>query len=87
MIKLIVAIRDLKAKSFTNPVATENINTALRDFSTIVKDGRTLIGQHPEDFELYQLGEFDVLTGEIFPTSPLLKLGSALDFFPKTEKE
>ena len=65
MIKLLVSVKDLKAGSWSVPAAADNIACACRMFGDLVKDGRTLVGQHPEDFEIYIVGSFDLSTGSV----------------------
>ena len=65
MQKLLVSVKDLKAGTWSVPAAADNIACACRMFGDLVKDGRTLVGQHPEDFELYIVGDFDLSTGEL----------------------
>lgn len=61
----IVSIRDVKADVFGNPVFTQSIGGAIRSFGDeIVKDDGNPLAMHPNDFELYHLGEFDPTNGE-----------------------
>lgn len=63
MKKLMISVFDKKAESWSFPVQADNKLTAIRMFADLVSDNRTLVGQHPEDFDLYELGEFDVTSG------------------------
>ena len=63
MNKLLISIKDSKAETWSVPAGTDNKATALRDFGTLVADGRTIVGQHPSDFDLYVVGSFDLSTG------------------------
>lgn len=58
---VIVAIRDSAVGAFGRPVFTASTGVAIRSFSDEVnsnRDGNDL-NRHPQDFELYHLGEFD----------------------------
>lgn len=57
------AIYDRKAETFDNPFPAANAQVASRMFSDLVNRQDNMIGQHPEDFELHQVGYFDPATG------------------------
>lgn len=65
MKKLLISIKDLKADSWSFPAQADNRATALRSFADLVNDKRTLVGQHPEDFDLYMVGVFNIESGTI----------------------
>lgn len=60
------SIRDVKAETFDTPFPAAKDVVAVRMFSDLVNRKDNLIGQHPEDFELYRLGFFDPATGCLF---------------------
>lgn len=78
MKKLFISIVDLKAKSWSFPVQADNKATALRMFSDLVSDSRTLVGQHPEDFDLFIVGEFDFSNGAVLSGSE--RIGNGKEF-------
>lgn len=84
MKKLMVSIFDNKAESWSFPVQADNKATAIRMFADLVKDDRTLVGQHPSDFDLYVVGEFDVTNGCISTHFDRLSNGS--DFKPASQE-
>lgn len=57
----IVAIRDIKADVFAQPFFTASIGGAIRGFGDEVNRAATdnMLYKHPDDFELYHLGEYD----------------------------
>lgn len=61
------AIRDNLANSFLTPVLFDNENVALRWFTDVVnsKDQNEVIYNNPGDFELWKLGVFDNISGNI----------------------
>ena len=65
MKKLLISVKDSKAESWSVPASADTKAAAIRDFGSLVSDGRTIIGQHPEDFDLYVVGSFDLLAGTI----------------------
>lgn len=82
MQKLMVSVFDVKAVSWSFPAQADNNASALRMFGDLVQDGRTLVGQHPEDFSLWIVGSFDVSTGEVKSTEKM-SLANGIDFVKK----
>lgn len=65
----IIAIRDRVSDLFGQPNCVNNLGGAIRQFGDEVKrvhsDERpNQLNQHPEDFDLYLLGEYDDEKGE-----------------------
>lgn len=62
----VVAIRDRAIDSFGVPVFVATTGAAIRSFSDEVnrKDENNNLCKHPEDFDLFLLGEYDDQTGE-----------------------
>lgn len=71
---------DIMADSFTPPLCYTNDEEFVR-FSVdhVLRDGKTLISTHPEDFRLFSVGEFDMSTGIISGPS-LTLVGDLLPF-------
>lgn len=59
MIQCIYFIKDAKSGAFAPPFFQPRDEAAMRAFSDAVLDGESLLRRHPEDFALYNLGEFD----------------------------
>lgn len=76
---IIVSVHDLKAESFSSPVVSQNVATAIRDFATAVNQSGSLLNSHPDDFVLERLGEFDTRSGGISVDHAVLS--SARDVF------
>lgn len=55
----IVAIRDRAADAFGVPNFVVAVGAAIRTFGDECNNKESPLGQHPEDFDLYSLGEFD----------------------------
>lgn len=60
---LIYSIRDEKGKLYNNPFFKHNERDARFDFRRLVNDKKSLPGQYPDDFDLYELGIYDDQTG------------------------
>lgn len=63
----IFSIRDTKAEFYYTPFAQKTLGEAERSFSDLAANDKTSIGQHPEDFDLYYLGDFDDQSGKFEP--------------------
>jgi len=71
MNKLVFALRDSKADTFGNPMFVSNMGVLLRDIqSVITRESSSMLAQHPGDFSLFKLGEFDDVKG-VFTLLPL----------------
>lgn len=64
--KNIYAIKDNKM-GFESIFIAPNNAAAIRMFGDTCRNDDTLFAQHPEDFELYKIGELNGDTGEIIP--------------------
>ncbi len=71
MIFHIFAVHDSKAKAFLPPFLLPEVGMALRTFGDCVNDKRTPDGkrhqfaEHPEDYTLFKIGEFDNIAGMV----------------------
>lgn len=61
----IYSVRDRATVQYGNPMFLINRGHAIRSFADEVNkgEGDSMIRRHPEDFDLYELGEFDTGTG------------------------
>lgn len=58
---------------FETAYCMPNNASAIRQFGDIVKKEGTRYNVHPEDYDLYYLGDFDDNTGEIKPEVTFLE--------------
>lgn len=75
-LSVLVAVRDLKADYYGNPVVCRSTSEAIRQFGDLCSDEKCLPGQHPEDFQLVLVGHFDPDSGVITPVISILANGS-----------
>lgn len=62
------AIRDIKSNTFTAPFIAGTVDEARRIFGDMCYfGGDNLIARHPEDYQLYHLGYFDISSGIVSP--------------------
>lgn len=64
MIK-VFAVFDLKAGAYMMPFTMPATGQALRAFSDSVNDPKTGFYRHPGDYELFLIGEFDEISGQL----------------------
>jgi len=69
---LVLAIRDRAADVFGQPIFVPSLGGAIRSFGDEVnrKDSQNNLANHPEDFDLYQIGVYDDNTGHIEASAP-----------------
>ena len=78
------SLLDVAVGSFNAPFYAPNDRVAMRVCSDAAEDPETLIGKHPEDFDLYLLGTFDDLIGEF--TNDLKLVGRLAPYKSNSEE-
>lgn len=58
------AIYDVKTKAYMHPFMALTHGEAIRSLDDAVNSGKGMIANHPEDFKLFELAEFDDITGD-----------------------
>ena len=72
--KKIFVIKDEKSGAYYDPFTMGNTVDAQRTFMQAMKTEKSMISQYPEDFNLYNIGEYDELKGMITATAPVMIL-------------
>ena len=83
----VFAIYDAKAESYLPPFHMTATGLALRAFQDMACDKSHQIGQHPEDYTLFELGEFDQFKGQYKIPPNKKPLGNALEYVRMRENE
>lgn len=84
MKKIITAVKDKKQKAFNFGIVAEDSNVqAIRNFEQACLDKRSILSMYPEDFALYQLGDFETTTGKIKMLKEPMVLAHAHEFAKK----
>lgn len=65
MIHKAFSVKDLKAGAFAPPFFMPRVEPAIRAFSDAVMHRDELMHRHPDDFVLYEVGEFDDNLGSV----------------------
>lgn len=69
----LIAVRDLAAQAFMQPSFVHATGVAVREFGDVVNNPEQPISRHPDDYEMYFLGEFDDSDGSFTcPNKPAL---------------
>jgi len=58
----VFSVFDSKASAYLQPFFMVTKGTAIRAFSDLVNDEKHQFGKHPEDFTLFELGEWEDMT-------------------------
>ena len=74
MIYGVYAIYDSAAHVFTAPAIDISDASAVRGFQQAIANSCSVMNFKPDDFSLYQVGTFDVETGELEPLTPPSRL-------------
>ena len=83
MIHKVFTVYDTATGSYMRPFFDVARGAALRGFADIVSDTNSAIGKHPQDFTLFEIGEFDYGTGKFTTYDAPVSLGCAIEFLPQ----
>lgn len=67
--KKVFVVHDSKAEAYGMPMFMDSTGVAMRSFTDEVNrtDGQSMVAQHPEDFTLFEIGQYDEQKGEWYP--------------------
>ena len=83
MVLIVCSVLDVKAAAYATPFFVPNESMAIRSFGDAVCDSNSFLAKHPEDYQLYKVGEFDDNAGALVPCSKPEFLSKAVDFVKK----
>lgn len=78
----IYAIKDKKAEAYLQPFTTTKDGLAIRMIQASMEQENNL-SKYPEDFSLYQIGEFNENTGKVEGLKDILCIGQLSDLAGK----
>jgi len=81
----ILSVFDSKVQAYSTPFFMRTRAEALRGWQEVVNDPSTAFNKHPEDYTLFELGEFNEDTGAIKPLETPNPIGKAIEY--KINKE
>lgn len=76
----IFAIKDRATNAFMQPFFAPTIGAAVRAFVDGMNDDNTPMAKHPDDYDLWHLGDFDDQVGHFTP--PMGQLGNPANGVP-----
>lgn len=81
----VFSIYDSKAEVYWSPRFYLNAGVALREFSDAAqaRNGDNELSAHPEDYTLFEIGDWDENTGELRTYPSKVALGVALEYANK----
>lgn len=83
MIVKVFTVFDAGVSSYLKPFYEVARGAAIRSFADIVQDKDSAIGKHPQDFTLFELGEYDDSCAKFTMYDTPVSLGLAIEFLPK----
>jgi hypothetical protein len=75
----VFTIFDSKAEIFNNPFLAKTKAEGIRMFSDVANDNKSMISRHPEDYTLFEIGEYDDATGQYVMLPTPVSLGLAIE--------
>lgn len=82
MVLKMFSVLDVASDLYGNPWFMASKGEAVRAFSELVNDGKTMPGRYPEQFKLMQIGEFDNESGTV-SQDETVSLGLGTDYIRK----
>lgn len=74
----VFCIRDVKT-GFMSPTIDQNVPAATRNFEHAVRNSASLMNSHPQDYQLFCIGEFDSDSGALTPKEVIEHICDAAD--------
>lgn len=76
----VFAVYDSKAEMFNQPMFFKAVPEALRAFEDECNRPESALAKHPDDYTLFQIGEYDVETGLLTPLTTPNSYGLAREY-------
>lgn len=65
-----LAVRDRAIDAFMNPFVVQALGQGIRSFSDEVNNSQSPMFSHPDDYDLYHIGDYDSDTGLVVACTP-----------------
>lgn len=79
----VFSVYDSKVETYSTPFFLRSKGEAMRTWVDIANDKSSDIGKHPEDYTLFEIGEWDQNTAKIQNHNTPVSLGVAIEFTRK----
>lgn len=83
----VFAIHDSKAEAYLQPFFMANKGTAIRAITDILQQKDHQFTKYPEDFTLFELGEYDDSNGHMLPYPTPIALCKAIELVSQTKHQ
>lgn len=83
MIHRMFAVYDSKSEAFGMPMFQRSIAEAIRSFTDAAADSNTMLFKHPGDYTLFEIGEYNQITGVLDCLPTPRSLGLLVELLPK----
>lgn len=80
MIHHVFTVHDAKSEAYLPPFHLQTKGQAIRAFTDCVNDPNHQFAKHPEDYTLFELGEFDDHNGQYACHTTPKPIGKAIEF-------
>lgn len=78
-------VYDGKSESYTLPMFHLAVGDAIRNFTQAANSKESMIGLYPEDFSLFECGEYDEQTGKFSLYKAIKHVANAIDLVQSSE--
>jgi hypothetical protein len=79
------SVYDSKIESYDKPFMAKTRGEAIRGFRDFVNEKDNMVSRHPEDYTLFEIGEYDEEKGLLLPHKAHHNCGKALDYKEKLQ--
>lgn len=79
MLKKVFTIYDVKSFTYGPPVCFGKVGEALRWFCDLIAEPQSTICKYPNDFQLFEIGEYEDTSAELISAKPHL-IGNAAEY-------
>lgn len=76
----IFVLKDSQSSTYGMPITIETRGRFIRDVQEELAKGQAIFARHPQDFSIFEIGEFDPRTGNIYLYETKNCLGLVQDF-------
>jgi hypothetical protein len=80
MIQKVFSVYDCKAEAYLQPFFMMSKGEAVRGFSDLANDSSTSFYKHPEDYTLFEIGEYCTASGVLVPLDAHISIGKAIEY-------
>ncbi len=84
MLHKLYSVHDVKSEAYLQPFFLQTKGQAIRSFTDCVNDPKHQFGAHPEDYTLFELGEYDDPSAAFHLHETPHVIGKAIEFIQTT---